>query len=226
MTLSPPTPRIDAMAYGGTKTFIDGTVLHAWYLDEPAEQLAHLCEQEGLPTRCEAKAESRRRELLGERLLLKRIFGLPAQLEHNEDLVPQVDDCQGYISVAHTRGYLCIAMNPDHAMGVDVERYGRRVLNVRDGFLNEGEKAWLSPHDDLGHLIAWTAKEAIFKTIGNRRLVNDYRENIMVKPFVTPRVGEHLQYGGAFGQEDFHVESTLSDRFLLTFTCARRNMGK
>lgn len=210
------------MACGETKTFIDGTVLHTWYLEEPSWQLAEMCIQEGLPATCEAKAESRKRELLGERLLLKHIFGIPVELEHNDDLVPCVDGWQGFLSVAHTRSFLCIATHLEHAMGVDVESYGRRVLNVRDGFLNAGEKTWLSLDDELGHLIAWTAKEAIFKAIGERKRVSNYREDIVLEPFVTPRVGERLLWYGAFGPEEFLLESDLGEHFLLTFACAHR----
>ena len=31
------------MAYAGTKTYIDGTVLHMWMLSETSQQLACMC---------------------------------------------------------------------------------------------------------------------------------------------------------------------------------------
>ena len=123
--------------FSGTITYSDGTLLYEWLLSEPAEQMAALCREQGLPAEVEAKAESRRREVLGERLLLRHIFGVPTPLQHNDDLQPYLADSDVHVTVAHTRGYLCIGFNHDHAMGVDVERYGRRVRQVRDFFLTD-----------------------------------------------------------------------------------------
>lgn len=79
------------MAYAGTKTYIDGTVLHMWMLSETSQQLAHMCAAEGLSAHCEAKSEYRRREILGERLLVKRIVGQSATLRHNADDDPYIE---------------------------------------------------------------------------------------------------------------------------------------
>ena len=56
------------MAYAGTISFADGTVMHQWLLIESSSQLAEMCVKEGLSALCDAKAESRRKEVLGERL--------------------------------------------------------------------------------------------------------------------------------------------------------------
>ena len=212
------------MPYAGTHTFVDGTVMHCWLLNESSQELARLCQQERLPHHCEARAESRRQELLGERLLLKHMLGVGVELQHNADRLPYLSDYQGYLSVAHTRGFLGIAFNRDHAMGIDVERYGRRVLNVRNGFLSENEKNWLQPTDEMGHLVAWTGKEAIFKTIGERALVKNYRDEIVLHPFITPQVGESLQHHGAFVAEDFYLCTMLDTTLMLTFACAHRHV--
>lgn len=207
------------MAYAGTISLPDGTVLHQWLLTEPSAQLAQMCADEGIDPQCDAKAESRKRELLGERLLMKRIFGIATPIMHNADRLPFIENSDTYISIAHTKHYLVIALNRHHRMGVDVERYQRRALNVRDGFLSDVEKAWLSADDELAHEIAWTAKEAMFKCIGERSGVKDYRGEIMVHPFATPKIGDQITHKGSFKKLSFNLMTILTDSHILTY-CA------
>ncbi len=212
------------MAYASSTTFLDGTVMHGWLLEETADELLAMCAREGLSLDCNARAESRRRELLAERLLMKRIFGKRTDLLHNADMMPMLDTDDTKLTVAHTRGYLYVALNCTHAIGIDVERYDRRVLNVRDGFLNAAEKAWLAPSDQVGHLVAWTAKEAIFKTIAVRNKVHNYRENIVLKPFQTPQLQSQLVHEGTFGEQVFYLETKLNREHLFTFACNKINV--
>lgn len=210
------------MPYSGVRTYRDGTILHAWRLLETSGRLLEICQARGIDTEIHAKAESRRQELLGERLLAWHVFGEHAMIAHNADGVPFVEGKDLHLSVAHTRGYLAIAVNPRHAMGIDVETHGRRVVKVRDFFLSSAEKAWLDADDVLGNTIAWTAKEAIFKAVGGRSLVKDYRHDILTDAFATPCLGATLSHTGYFKGENFMLETDLSEQFLLTFACARK----
>lgn len=210
------------MAYEGTISFPDGTILHQWLLSETSEQLADMCRQEGLDASCEAKAESRKKEILGERMLMKTIFGIDTPIFHNADRLPYIENSHINISIAHTKGYLGIALNHHHCMGIDVEQYRRRVLGVREMFLNEAEQQWLKTDDELAHMIAWTAKEAIFKNIGQRDLVKSYRNEIMLLPYPSPHIGETITHAGCFKSEDFYLQTRLTDGFILTFTCPKR----
>lgn len=209
------------MAYAGTISFADGTILHQWMLTESSDQLAQMCAEKGLDPRCDAKAENRRKEILGERLLMHTIFGIPTPILHNADREPYIENHPFHISIAHTKGYLVIAVNVHHRMGVDVEQYQRRVLNVRNAFLNEAEQQWLAATDHLAHMIAWTAKEAIFKTIGERSQVSRYRDEIMLYPFTTPIVGERIIHSGCFKQADYVLHTILTPNHILTF-CHKR----
>lgn len=80
------------------------------------------------------------------------------------------------ISLTHTGHLLAVAslpktpeanlsqFAPRTALGIDAERNDRaQVLKVRDRFLSEAEKEFI-PADDLeANIIAWTAKEALYK---------------------------------------------------------------
>lgn len=175
------------MAFIGSTRLDDGTTLYRWNLtQEDSGQLARECELQGLDPHVEAKAESRRREILAERLLLNRIVG-HAALRHDENRAPRVDELGRHLSIAHTRQELVFAINSVHAVGVDLESYRDRVLRVRDGFLNGHERTWIAPDDLCAHVVAWTAKEAIFKVISRRDRVKSYRDDIVLDPFVLPK---------------------------------------
>lgn len=205
------------MAYAGTISFADGTIVHQWMMSESSGELAQMCRDRGIDSSCQAKAESRKQELLGERLLMHTIFGIHTPILHNGDRAPYIENSQVHLSVAHTKGCLVIALNEHHRIGVDVERYSQQVMKVRTAFLNEAEQQWLPASDHLAHIVAWTAKEAIFKSIGERRLVESTRNDIMLYPFPTPAMGGTISHGACFKSADYALHTILSPTHVLTF---------
>ena len=154
------------MPYSHHISYNDGTQVHVWALAECEEQLVELCRQQGLavddvPT---VRSHRRRAELLAERLLLCHALGKTARLRHHENGAPYVEGIGPlHVSISHTAGLVCVACNPTHRVGVDVEQLSDRVLRVRERYLHPEEQAFLSPDDVTSHLIAWTAKEALYK---------------------------------------------------------------
>ncbi len=80
------------------------------------------------------------------------------------------------ISITHTGHLLVVAslprtpevnlseFNVRTAMGVDAERCDRaQVLKIRERFLSPDELAMIAPDDIEANVIAWTAKEALYK---------------------------------------------------------------
>lgn len=177
-------------------------------------RLASLCRQMGLDDYVEAKAESRRREILGERVLLKQAFGL-TELSHNDDRAPVVS-LDGHISIAHTRRTLLLALNRRQAIGIDIEGYRERVLRVRQGFLNESELSWLAENDLRSHVVAWTAKEAVFKAVSVRALVKSYRDDIVLEPFKLVDDETKLMHSACFGDRSFTLHTTLDESEVVT----------
>lgn len=96
------------------------------------------------------------------------------------------------ISIAHADHLLVVATLPrtpdvnlgeysrGAALGVDAERLDRcQVLKIRERFLNAEELKQI-PSDDLGrHIVAWTAKEALYKAAMTEGL--DFREHIRIE---------------------------------------------
>lgn len=72
-----------------------------------------------------------------------------------------------YISISHTDGYAAV-ITSEEPVGIDIERIGKRVERVVSHFLQPQELVTLSLYEDqipALHL-AWSAKEAAFKILG------------------------------------------------------------
>ncbi len=172
--------------------------LHWWNMTESPQQLEQLCLSAGVRADCDARAMSRRREILAERLMAARITGsADAHIVHNADRAPRLVGLDGHVSIAHTRTQLCVAVGKDACMGIDVENHGRRVIAVGDTYLNESERQWIGPDDSLAHLVAWTAKEAMFKAVSVRRGMR-YRDQLVLHRFDPPAVGITLRHEGDY----------------------------
>lgn len=104
-------------------------------------------------------------------------------IEHFENGVPYLEGYPGRISVTHSAHLLVVAALPKtpevnleefnlrSAMGVDAESLQReQVLKIRHKFLSEDELKMI-PEDDVRlNVLAWTAKEALYKaTLGNAK---------------------------------------------------------
>lgn len=193
------------MPYTCDIPYDDGTHIHLWEVTETTADLMALCQRRGIDTSripTTVKATTRRNEMLVERLLLLLIFGQPLELHHTDDGQPYVVESNMFLSVSHTYGMVCIAVNADHRIGIDVERKGTRVLRVRDKFLNEAEQGFIPLQDAEAHLIAWTAKEALFKVHGERSV--SLCDDIKLDKFKAATAGL-ITFMGHCGDSDYAV---------------------
>ena len=158
-----------------------------WRLDEEAPELLLLCRAAGIYVDDLVELPvKRQREKAVERLLLCHALGRPVTLSHTPQGAPVIDNHEGLnISITHTRQLVALALNDDVVIGLDAEQTDRQqVLRVRDKFLNDKEKQFVSPDDLAAHLLAWTAKEAVIKAERNSAL--DWTEGICLEPFASP----------------------------------------
>lgn len=153
-----------------------------WRLEE-ALRLLELCREAGIAVDdLVGLPLKRQREQAAERLLLCHAFGRPVSLAHTEQGAPYIDGLDVNISISHTPQLVALALSEEHAIGIDAEQMDRcQVLRVRDKFLNDREKQFIAPDDLEGHIIAWTAKEAIIKAERNSAL--DWTNGITLERF-------------------------------------------
>lgn len=128
------------------------------------------------------------------------------------------------ISITHAGHLLAVASLPKTpeadlanfsqrtALGIDAERSDReQVLKVRDRFLSDEEKQ-IIPEDNLElNIIAWTAKEALYKAGMTEGL--DLRKDIMIKSL--PAIDRKMNLPGApapvLGKASLSLPETISD---------------
>ncbi len=114
-------------------------------------------------------------EVLAVRRALKELFYGEEQLvvydEHGKPFLAEqedaVSDKKPYISISHTQDYAAVITSVV-PVGIDIERIGNRVQKVVSHFLKEEELVTLSLYTEKVpalHL-AWSAKEAAFKILG------------------------------------------------------------
>lgn len=159
------------MPLGAKIDFPEGSVAYFWKLTESVATLVERCREFGVSLRADEMRchENRLREKLAEVLLIRHIFGEEVALGHTDAGAPMVDIEGCHISISHTQGWVCIARNDSHRMGIDVESSGRdRVLRVRERFLDSEELQSVPDGDVEANLLAWTAKEALYKLFAGK----------------------------------------------------------
>lgn len=146
--------------------FDDGTQLHMWRVTESLEEFCKMCKLQGIDVEpCRTfKSDTRRVEYMAVRVLLNAMFMQNVELHHNDSGAPYLDNGVN-ISISHTKGLIGIAKNNSKIIGIDMEHNSPRVMRVRSKFLDNGEQQAIAPDEIMANLVAWTAKEAMYKVV-------------------------------------------------------------
>ena len=116
------------------------------------------------------RPDSRRRlEILATRYLLKEMLDGEQIVSYDEYGAPSLTGSGQYVSISHTDGYVAVII-ADKPVGIDIERRGRRVERVRSKFMQVSEDALVAETPDpvLSMHLIWSAKEAVFKFLGQQ----------------------------------------------------------
>lgn len=195
----------------------EGTWLALWQMTEALEQLP-------APAHVDLSAfhsPRRKRETLTEYLLLKELTEAFKELtvdlkeptddprlviRHNEDGAPLVD---GYhISLSHTEGWAAMILSETHKVGVDIEYVSERVNRVASRFIR-----WDEQQSTLAErLIAWCAKEAVYKFFTEQHLEFDEMRLLPYSPQEGEVTVENLRQ-----QVRVAVAYEVNDRFVLAY---------
>ena len=85
----------------------------------------------------------------------KTISGNPFLVDHNMQ-----------ISISHSAEYAAVRLSANKQVGIDIEKYHKKVMNVKHKFLNEIEKECFDTDDEKMVMQIWCAKECVFKWYG------------------------------------------------------------
>ena len=135
--------------------------------------MSNLCDED-LCRIDSCKATKRRFELLSVRALLKAV-GINQTIHYN-DCKPYID--KGYISISHSADIAAIIYNPDHSVGIDIEKISPRIQRIATRAFSDEEIA--AANGDLEKLtILWNCKECVFKLANDDGI--DFREMISIQ---------------------------------------------
>lgn len=101
--------------------------------------------------------------------IVREVFGAEVRLMHDSDGAPYISGGDVNISVSHGGGYALLAANRLCKIGIDIEMARPALIRTATRFMSEGELVVYGGSIETA-LIAWTAKEAVFKAMGDAAL--------------------------------------------------------
>ena len=90
---------------------------------------------------------------------------------------PILPESENHISLSHCDGYVA-AIHGDTPVGIDVERISHRAQKIKNYFLRDEELELLGKENEA-LILAWSAKESIFKWYGKQNL--GYKSQLCVR---------------------------------------------
>lgn len=189
-----------------------------WKMQESWEELTELLQH---PALCQEalhrfNAPHRRMEWLTARLLLQTLTGRIPEIDYLPNGKPIVRNQNMYISISHTKGYVAVIL-ANREVGIDIEQYGQRVHKVKNRFIRTDEII-LPYHgeDTWSLLLHWSAKETLFKCLGNSEV--DFREHLHILPFTPQAKGcIHAKEYRTPQRNTFTLQYELHPDFVLTY---------
>ena len=153
-------------------------------IHEPVDELMNMLEKKDLylPYLEQISSESRKKEWLTVRVLLKEMLEEEKEILYTPTGKPYLSDNSYQISISHTKGFVAVALHPEMKIGIDIERISPRIHKIRSRFMNEKEEANLDKeHEDIHLLLHWSAKESMFKILEEQDI--DFKTCLHVNPF-------------------------------------------
>ena len=148
----------------------------------------------------------KQREWLASRLLIQQLaeqFGITYTGTHKDEHgKAYLVNNNSHISITHTFEYVAVVINPESAVGIDMEKMDAKLQRTSRKYLSEPEFEHAA--NDLSALCTyWCAKEALYKLYGKKKI--SFRESIYIKPF-SPEVP---MLTGILTDEDHVVTSSI-----------------
>ena len=162
------------------------------------------------------QSEKKKKEWLGVRLLLKKIFkDQPFQLSHDEQGKPVLTEGAFNISISHSGKYIGVLINQNLPVGIDIQEFKSNIDKGTGLFMSEKElleSGW-KLNTRVLH-VYWGAKEAIYKLIGSKE--TNIKTDIYIFPF------DYRSFGkikGVYKQDKvIHLKYELSENYVLVYS--------
>ena len=146
------------------------------------------------------KAERRKREYLAARLCLANLLSGNPEIEYLKSGKPILKNNEKEISITHSAELVAVLVS-DRKIGIDAENTDRNIDKVSTRFLHKQEFETLNNSKDpqVGTVLYWSAKEAIFKCTDIEGV--QFNEQIYISPFEIKNEGS---FKGCLNNTDFY----------------------
>jgi len=160
-------------------------------------------------------SEKRRLEYLGIRMCFQKLLGRKVEIKNEDEGKPYLIDNSFEISISHSKKWLAVIAHPMQKVGIDIEGRTDKINKIYKRFLSDTEQKELSNGENQSQLeLAWSAKEALYKIIGNSAV--DFSNHLRIFPFETKTEGrisaEHLETG-----TKYKLSYIQTDKFSLVY---------
>ncbi|MBP7875228.1 MAG: 4'-phosphopantetheinyl transferase superfamily protein [Bacteroidales bacterium] len=189
-----------------------------WKIEESSDELLRLLEnkQPYYSFVTDTMTEARKCEWLAARVLVKRLLGFEPDIAYTDAGAPFFVGLSKRISISHTKGFAAVILSDKGATGVDIEYMSDRVKKIRSRFMSASEDSQIDPNYETEHLlIYWSAKETLFKMIGQSDV--DFKEHLQIHPFRYSNEGVFLATERRTKKnESFKIHFFVTQEFVLT----------
>lgn len=171
------------------KKLSENAILGLWHITETVEALLKmsdlsLADMDIYQTK---KNDKRKKEWLACRNLLNKIFQKKVNVHYSQNGKPHLEENNYHISMSHSGEYSCVYTDHINPVGVDIQKLKRSIQKGIDFYINETERRWIEPEDNLMLHIIWSVKESVFKYCGINEL--DMKKDIILSSFKSNQNG-------------------------------------
>ncbi len=126
------------------------------------------------------KTTKRKLEFLAARVALNALAGSQISVQYTPEGKPFCADIDLQISISHSGKWIAVITHPTNAVGIDIEMPTDKFQKLYQRFLNKNEQRKLYNANDLRKVqLAWSAKEAMYKIIGNEAVNFDKQLEVL-----------------------------------------------
>lgn len=160
----------------------EGASVLIWKITETEDELMRLLSNFDAyePEFNQLKSNKRKFEFLAARIALNQLAGCEILVGYSPDGKPLCVDNGLKISISHSGSWVAVMIHSTYEVGIDIEVPTDRFLKLYQRFLNKSEQTSLFDANDLRKVqLAWSAKEALYKIIGNEAVNFDKQLEVM-----------------------------------------------
>ncbi len=155
--------------------------LALWKIEESIGELENLLEPHHLQhqTYQTISSESRKKEWLATRLLVKELLGHWPTISHYPSGQPFIENSPLAISISHSHDMAGVLLGTNKQLGLDIENESRNIEKVLNRFLSKIEYQQIKDATMQLKILYWCTKEAVYKAMGTNNI--EFSKRIIIK---------------------------------------------